>query len=58
MLNPRAFCAWAGAADAGAGGGGLHHSKLHYDIGLAEFQGITEFLELQKSEDILEPRGS
>ena len=58
MLNLKAFGAWAAAADAGAGGGGLHPSKLHYDIGFAEFQGITEFMELRKSADILEPQGS
>jgi hypothetical protein len=37
---------------------GLHPSKLHYDIGVAEFQGIKEFMELRKSADILELRGS
>jgi hypothetical protein len=35
---------------------GLHPSKRHHDIGFAEFPGITEYMELQKSSDILELR--
>jgi hypothetical protein len=37
---------------------GLHPSKRHHDIGFAEFLGITEFMELQKSANILELWGS
>jgi hypothetical protein len=31
---------------------GLHPSKRHHDIGFAEFQGITEYIELRNSENM------
>ena len=37
---------------------GLHPSKRHHDIGFAEFQGITEYIELRNSKNMLELRGS
>ena len=37
---------------------GLQPSKRHNDIGFAKFQGITEYIELRKSQNILELRGS
>jgi hypothetical protein len=37
---------------------GLHPSKRHPDIGFAEYYGIAEFMELRKSANILELRGS
>ena len=33
---------------------GLHPSKRHHDIGFAEFQGITEYIELRNSKNMLE----
>ena len=36
---------------------GLNPSKRHHDIGVAEFSGITEYIELRKSKHILELRG-
>jgi hypothetical protein len=33
---------------------GLHPSNRHHDIGVAEFQGITEYIELLKPKHILE----
>ena len=37
---------------------GLHPSKRHHDIGFAEFPGITEYIDWQKSKHIWELRGS
>ena len=37
---------------------GLHPSKRHHDIGFAEFQGITEYIELRNSKNMLELGGS
>jgi hypothetical protein len=37
---------------------GLYPDKRHHDIGFAEFRGITEYIELRKSNHIWELWGS